>query len=132
MADLIATTVSNVARLKDPEAVKKILGCYLWEGDVEVIIRTENDGEAFLVICGYDWPIAWKILGDLERDDFEPDCDSDDDFEDFLKEVSLHLAEPLTVQSIGGETFPLMACEWHVRPGETSIEVNGFQYSDQR
>jgi hypothetical protein len=130
MADFIATTASNGARLKDPEAVEKIIGCYVWDGDVEASIQT-REGQACLVIYGYDWPNAWKIPEGVNRDEFEPDYDIDDGFDAFLKEVSPYLAEPLTVQSVGAERcrFPLAASEWHIRPGETTIEVNSFNHS---
>ena len=133
MATFVATTASNGARLKDPEAVAKILDRYFWDGDVTASIET-RDGQAQLEIYGYDWPGAWRIPDGANRDDFEPDYDIDpgDGLEDFLKEVAPYLAEPLTIQSVGSERcrFPLAARELHIRPGETTIEVNGFNHSE--
>ena len=133
MATFVATTASNGARLKDPEAVREILDRYFWDGDVTASIQT-TDGEESLVIYGYDRPGAWKIPDGVNQDEFEPDYDLDpcDGLEDFLKEVAPYLAEPLTVHAAGAEKcrFPLSACEWHIRPGETTIEVNGFNHSE--
>jgi hypothetical protein len=46
-----------------------------------------------------------------------------------LAALAPHLATPLTVQAIEyeeNEWAPVRACEWHVQPGATTVEVNQF------
>ena len=82
---------------------------------------------------GYDWPGAWKVPDGVDREDFAPDYDEDPDdgFAQFLLDIAHCLAEPLTVQAVGSEKcrFPLSACEWHIRPGGTEVEVQAFHHS---
>ena len=135
MATFIATTSSNGPIMKDADAARKILERYFFDGDLEARIdTTQPDGQPYLSICGYEWPGAFKIPEGVNMDDFEPDYEDDpsDVFEDLLKELAPFLDEPLTIQAIGAEKarFPLSACEWHVQPGDTKIEVLGFRHSD--
>jgi hypothetical protein len=135
MANFIATTASNGAGLKDPDAVKKILERYVFDGDLTVEIETsQSSGQPYLSIYGYEWPGAFKVPDGVNRDEFEPDYDVEplDIFEDFLKEVAPFLTEPLTVQAVGAIKcqFPLSATEWHIGPGDSEIEVSGFRHSE--
>jgi hypothetical protein len=131
MATFMATTASNGPRVKDAAAAQEILDRYVWEGDVIAVIRT--DEQPYLAIYGYDWPGAWRVPDGVRRQDFEPDynIDGGEGFEEFLNAVSPFLAEPLTVQCVGTENcrFPISACEWHVKPGASEIETNGFKHS---
>ena len=134
MATFLATTASNGPRLRDPEAAQKVLEGYWWDGDVQALIEADrSDGQAYLALYGYDWPEAWKITDGVGREDFAPDYDDDPDdgFAQFLLDIAPCLAEPLTVQAVGSEKcrFPLSACEWHVRPSGTEVEVRGFHHS---
>ena len=136
MATFMATTACNGPRLKDAEAAAKVLERFYWEGegDIEVTITMDSsDGQAHLMLYGYDWPGAYKIPDNVSRDEFEPnyDIESYDGFQEFLRDIAPHLADPLTVQSIGSEKcrFPLAACEWHILPGDSKIQVNDFQHS---
>lgn len=134
MATFVATTASNGPRLKDPEAARKVLERYCWDGDVQALIETDqSDGQAYLALYGYDWPGAWKLPDGANREDFAPDYDEDPDdgFTQVLLDIAPCLAEPLTVQAVGAEKcrFPLSACEWHIRPGGTEVEVQGFHHS---
>jgi hypothetical protein len=62
VATFMAVTTSSSARLRDAEAVRKLLDCYFWDGDVEATITTEGtDRQAYLTICGYDWPSTSRI-----------------------------------------------------------------------
>ena len=69
----------------------------------------------------------------MSRENYAPDYDEDPDdgFVQFLLDIAPCLAEPLTVQAVGAEKcrFPLSACEWHVRPDSTEVEVQGFHHS---
>ena len=135
MANFIATTASNGAGLKDPDAVTKILERYCFDGDLTVEIETsQSSGQPYLSIYGFEWPEAFKVPDGEIQDEFGPDfnVDSGEVFEDFLKEVAPFLNEPLTIQAIGAEKcrFPIGACEWHVLPSATEIEVNGFRHSE--
>jgi hypothetical protein len=134
MATFLATTASNSPRLKDPAAASQVLERYCWDGDVQAVIETGRaDGDTYLALYGYEWPGAWKIPDGVSPDEFEPDYDQDlyDGFAEFLREIARYLAEPLTVQAVGFEKcrFPLSACEWHIEPGGTVIEVCTFRHS---
>ena len=134
MATFVATTASNDPVLGDVDAARRILDRYFFDGDFQAEIQEDGDnGGSYLSICGYDWPGAWKIPDGVAKDGYEPDyeLDPDEGFDEFLKEIAPFLAEPLTIQAIGTEKcrFPISACEWHVRPGATEIEVNGFRHS---
>jgi hypothetical protein len=129
MATFIATTSSNEARLTDADAVKEVLDRYFFDGEVQAAIRYGPDSFCALVVYGYDWPAAWKLPPGAEEPDW--DEDPDDGFDQFLKEIAPFLAEPLTIQAIGAEAcrFPLVATEWHIAPGATEVEINGFRHS---
>lgn len=134
MATFVATAASNDAALKDVDAARRVLDRYFFDGDVQAEIRKDSEnGSPYLSVCGYDWPGAWRIPDGVAKDGFEPDFDVDPDigFDEFLKEVAPCLGEALTIQAIGTENcrFPISACEWHVRPGATEIEINGFRHS---
>ncbi len=133
MATFVATTANNGPRLKDAEAARRVLERYSWDGEIEAVIETDpTNGQAYLALYGYDWPGAWKVPEGEHREEFVPDYDQDayDGFEEFLRDIAPHLAEPLTVQAVGTEKcrFPLSACEWHVRPSAHEIEINGFEH----
>jgi hypothetical protein len=132
MATFIATAASSVPRIKDSEGVKKVMERFFWDGEVTPVIQTEQ-GQLRLAIHGGDWPAAWKIPEDVAKEEFEADYDKDptEGFEQFLKEVSPFLAEPLIVQSVGFEDcrFPVAACEWRIVPGSSELEINGFKHS---
>jgi hypothetical protein len=56
----------------------------------------------------------------------------DEGFVQMLSALGPHLATPLTVQAISfdsGGWDPVVACEWHVKPGSTTVDVNQFQHS---
>jgi hypothetical protein len=134
MPTFIAVTACNGPRLSDPEGAQKVIERYCWDGDVVPVIRKDEAGrQSHLALHGYDWPGAWRIPDGVRKAEFEPDYDLDsaDGFEEFLKELAPFLAEPLTVQAVGSERcrFPISACEWHVRPRDTVVEVSGFRYS---
>ena len=134
MATFMATTASNSPRLKDPESARKVLERYFWDGDIEVTITTDSsDGQPRLMLYGYDWPGAYKIPDNVSRDEFEPDYNVEpyDGFQEFLRDIASHLVDPLTVQAVGSEKcrFPLSACEWHILPRGSKIEVNEFRHS---
>jgi hypothetical protein len=135
MATFIATTASSRPRLTDREAAQDVLDRYHWDSDVTAAIEVDHDGrQAYLAINAYDWPGAYKIPDGIDPDDFEPEDDADPvaGFENFLRDIALYLAEPLTVQGIGAEKcrFPLAACEWHIKPGGTQIHVTCFNAID--
>jgi hypothetical protein len=134
MATFVATTTSNGAALRDVEAARKLLDRYYWYGDVQAeIVGDDAEGQSYLSVYGHDWPGAWWIPDGVDKDAFVPDedIDSGTGFEEFLAAIAPLLAEPLTIQAIGFENcrFPLSACEWHVKPGSTEVEVNGFRHS---
>lgn len=136
MADFIATTASNDPKLTDHEAVERIIDGYYVDPDFSIGVDFDRDtGTPYLVMYGYVWPEAWKLEG-VSREEFDPyDNDlyerGEDDFEQFLKEIAPHLAEPLTIQAIGSTKcrFPLASCEWHIEPGSQEVEVGGFRHS---
>jgi hypothetical protein len=134
MATFVATTASNGARVKDADAAQRVLDRYVWDGGVEAVIRNdERDGTSRLCVYGTDWPAVWKLPTADYWNGFELDYDVDtgEIFEEFLRDIAPFLAEPLTVQTVGTEhcRFPISACEWHVLPGATTIEVAGFKHS---
>ena len=106
MANFEAVTVSNGARVKDIEAVKRLLGLYEPNSDVTIGLTEE-----WLNIYGYDWPKIFKNDADDEE------CD-EDFFEEFLQRLAPLLAEPLLIQCIGHEKcrFPLSAMQVLVKP----------------
>jgi hypothetical protein len=133
MATFMAVTASNGPRLKDAQAARKIVERYLWDGDVQALIRRDvDDGADHLEVYGYDWPAAWKVPEGADAETFEPDYDADTGavFEEFLRDIAPFLAEPLTIQATGAEKcrFPIAACEWHVSPGSPEIEISGFKH----
>jgi hypothetical protein len=132
MATFMAVTSSSSARLRDVEAVRKLLDRYSWDGDVEAKITEMPHGQAHLTICGYDWPSMSRIPEAAEPASFEDN--DDNEFEKFLLEIAPHLAEPLTVQAVGSEKCrsPLCACEWHVVPGGNTLQVNAFRYPEAK
>jgi hypothetical protein len=128
-------TTCNRPRLTDAKAAQKIIDRYCFDWDLGVAVEPDPDSEQeYLVVSGGGWPAAWKIPTDVPPDDFRPDYEetSVDGFEELIKELATCLAEPLTVQSVGtvDGQFPLSACEWHVKPGVISVDVNGFKYVD--
>jgi hypothetical protein len=134
MATFVATTASNGPRLLDPEAARRVVERYHWDGDVtESIEHHQADAQSYLALYGYDWLGAWKIPDGVTPEEFEPDYDVDpyDGFEAFLRDIATCLAEPLTVQAVGAEKcrFPLAACEWHIKPGGSEIQLTCFQHS---
>jgi hypothetical protein len=134
MATFMAVTACNGPRLSDSEGTQTVIERYYWDGNVVPVIRKDKtDGQSHLALHGSDWPGAWRIPDGTNKEKFEPDSklDPTDGFEEFLKELAPFLAEPLTVQAVGSAKcrFPVSACEWHVRPGETAVEVTGFRYS---
>ena len=53
MATFIATTASNGAGLKDPDAVRRIMERYSFDGDLTVEIETsQSSGQPYLSIHG--------------------------------------------------------------------------------
>ena len=135
MATFIAATASNSPKLRDAVAAQRVLDRYHFDGDIEASVHAdEPSGDRRLFFYGYDWPGAWRIPEGVKRDEFEPDYDvgSYAGFELFLKEMAPHLAEPFTIQAIGFERcrFPLSACEWHIGPDSTVIEINDFKHGD--
>ena len=138
MATFVATTASNSPRIRDLAGAQRVLERYGWDGDVTAEIRNdESDNSPYLAIYGYGWPCAWRMPEGVSREDFEPDYNDNSElgFEAFLKEIAPHLAEPLTVQACGSENcrFPISACEWHIGPEMTEMEINGFRHSlDER
>lgn len=133
MATFVATTTCNGPRVTDPEAARKVLGRYRWDGEVEAVLEQDGpDGPATLAVYGYDWPRAWRVPDGVDPDGFAPE-DGDDPyegFERFLGEIAGCLAEPLTVQAVGFEQcrFPLAACEWHVKSRSAGLEVTAFRH----
>jgi len=133
--DFVATTASNSPKLRDLEAARKVLAHYKWDGAVKPDIELDH-GQARLAVYGFGWPGAWRMPDGLDPEKYKPDrdVDSEDGFADFLKEMLPYLAEPLTVHAVGTENcrFPISACEWHVRPCTTEVEVNGFHYGRRK
>lgn len=133
MADFIFATACSRPRVKDSPAAQAVINRYCFDEDLEVRVEEDPaDNQQHLALYGYGWPGAWAIPEDVNRADFVPDCDVDgmDGFEQFLRDVAPHLAEPLTVHCVGFVNcrFPLSACEWHILPNSDQIEVNDFHY----
>jgi len=130
--DFAFATACNRPLLSNPEAVLRIMSRFHFGWDTAVNVEPETDSDTKrLVITGNGWPGAWRV-----PDGADPECELDyegegrESFEQFLKEVSPYLAEPLTVHAIGSinSQFPLSACEWHVLPGSPGIQTRCFEY----
>lgn len=138
MADFMPVTASNGPRIKQHEAVDRIIAGYYFDADFNVgTAFDEEDGKPHLFIYGHAWPAAWKLPQGQSAEDFDPYAGDTreggaDGFADFLKEIAPYLVEPLTVQTVGAEKcrFPLAACEWHIQPGEKRVTTCGFRHSD--
>ena len=136
MTNFVAVTTSNRPRLRDPTAVRAVLDCYALDFDVGAWIETdEGSDREYLIICGEGWPRAPRLSEGVQSMDV-PTSDWDDDpadFEQLLKELAPHLAEPLTIQAVTHDDccFPLLAREWHIEPGNADVRVNGFQYGHE-
>jgi len=136
LADLICTTASNSPKVKDCVAIQRVLERYHPEQDLHVGLGSDEEtGAVHFHIWGHTWPKAWRIPDGVDRIDFDP-YETDDiydaspeDFERLLVDVAQHLAEPLTVQAVGFERFrfPLLACEWHIAPGGSVVQTDGFR-----
>lgn len=136
MAEFIATTACNHPRLKEHDAVEKILAGYFVDPDLFLGVGFDNEsGEPYLFMYGYAWPEAWKYPSDAKREDFYPYVEDiyeqgAEGFVQLLKDIAPHLVEPLTVHAVGATKcrFPLSATEWHVVPGRKKIEVTEFRH----
>lgn len=150
-------STSNRARVSDAEAVWGICKRYYFSGPYSVEIKEdENTGQCFISLdtdgefyvavdaeCG-------ECVGAVLYADVGVDFDDDHEMTDqeldmldeavsnggeagFLKlllELAPYLETPFTVHTVGGDIFwfPLYAQEWHIRPGATEVEINGFQH----
>ena len=139
MADFVAVCASNRPRPNDPEAVRKILAAYHVDSDLRLGVEPHAQSHApQLFLYGYAWPEAWKLPTGVAAEDFNPFDDEYDElgaegFAQLLRELALHLEEPLTVHAVGCIQcrFPLSACEWHIEPGATVVEINEFRYGSR-
>jgi hypothetical protein len=139
MADFMATCASNDPKLKDHEAVEQIISRFYFDPNFNVGLNFDDKtGEPYLFIYGYRWPEAWKVPAGIAPDDFDPYTEDvyeegNDGFIAFLRVIAPHLAEPLTVQAVGNIRcqFPLSACEWHVQPNATNVQVNEFRHGSE-
>jgi hypothetical protein len=121
-------------RLREPSAARARLDRYALGEDVRVWIETDEDTrQQYLTICGDGWPRACRIVDGTYPAEaaFEDAEDKGAGFEQLLKELATHLAEPLTVQAVGHDEcfFPFAAREWHIYPGSAEVEINDFQHS---
>jgi hypothetical protein len=134
MAEFIAVTASNGPKVKDHEAVERVIAGFFFDPELKIGVAFDpDDGSPSLFIYGYRWPEAWEVPIGIPRDEFDPY--SDDTYEEgadgfiaLLQELALYLEEPLIVQAIGNEKcrYPLSACEWRVAPGGTEVVVSEF------
>lgn len=140
MADFIAVTACNDPKIKDHEAVEKIIARYYVEPDLNVGVGfDEKDGSAFVFVYGYVWPDAWPIPDGIKPEEFDPYVDDDtyeggaDGFRQLLKDLAPYLIDPMTVQAVGSIKFrfPLSACEWHIPPRGKKVQLNEFSHSSQ-
>jgi hypothetical protein len=139
MADFMAVTTCSHPRLKDHAEVEQILDRYFFDPDLSVGVSFDHDtGEPYLFLYGYAWPEAWRMPEGVTAETFDPYTDElyengAPDFIQLLQEIAQHLAEPLTVQAVGSTKcrFPLSACEWHIEPGSSKVELNEFCHSDR-
>lgn len=86
-------------------------------------------------------PEAWFNGGDLTDDESVKYDDAlyeaygtrgDEGFVQMLLALVPYLSGPLTVQAIvydAARGGPVDACEWHVTPGATTVEINRFRHS---
>ena len=137
MADFMAVTACSHPKLKAHKRIETILDRFYVDPDLSIGVGfDEVTGAPQLFLYGYCWPKAWRIPRGVARADFDP-YDSDeygegaDGFVQLLKEIAPCLEEPLTVQAVGSTKcwFPLSACEWHITPGSTQVEMNEFRHS---
>jgi hypothetical protein len=135
MADFMAVTASNSARIKDHAAVEKIISRYYVDPDLNLGVGFDHEtGEPYLFIYGYQWPEAWKLAEGMTHENFDPYTEENyeigaDGFIELLKELAPHLIEPLIVQAVGSTRcfFPLSACEWHIKPGGKRVRLTEFR-----
>lgn len=96
MADFIATTVCQPAKLKDVDAVTGIINKYFF-GEVNIGI----DYKKQLYIYGYEWFCAWKFKTSQNG---EGEIDFDEDATDeFLAEIQPYIEDELIIQMVGNE-----------------------------
>jgi hypothetical protein len=134
MPDFVAVTACNQPKLKDHLAVERVLASYYLDPDMNVGMGFDQEtGVPYLFLYGYTWPEAWKLPPGVKPEEFCPYEaelyeDGADGFVELLKELATFLAEPLTVQGVGFTKccFPLSACEWHVEPNGTEVQLSEF------
>lgn len=136
MSEFTVVVSSNRPRLKDAEAAQRVMSRFSVDRELNFGVRVYREtGEPHLVLWGYEWPEAWPLPEGMDAADFDPYQDETiyaqgaDGFKDLLLELAPYLAEPLTVQAIGntGSLFPLSACEWHVEPRGTTVNITEFR-----
>jgi hypothetical protein len=131
-----AFVVSRPAKVSDPKAVRDVLERYdLTFGVAEL---EESYGDWVLRLEGGTWPEAlkrgkgWsKKYHDLEAAIHRYGAQH---FKEFLLKLAPYLLTPLTIRAVQGwdGVGDLDAREWHVEPGATEVEVNGFVDRDHR
>jgi hypothetical protein len=138
MAEFMATTASNNARISNHAEVETIISGYFIDPDFHVGVGfDEQTGQPYVFLYGYVWPEAWKLPDGVACDEFDPYTgelyeEGGDGFRQLLQDMAGHLEEPLTVHAVGNTRywFPLAACEWHVQPGSTDVDINEFQHDE--
>jgi hypothetical protein len=145
MGVMVWNLTSNQAKVTDRVAVEAVLSKYTLGGEYEPYFEQGLAGDVYFGFGGRDWPNVLRYEKYGLSADSDEDCDqafdllnglpraeANQNFAEMLAELGQRLKTPLTVQVVQYEddSFPIWACEWHVRPGSGQVEVNQFQHSD--
>jgi hypothetical protein len=136
MSEFTVVVACNRPRLIDLGAAQRVVSRFSVDRELNFGVRVHRDtGQPYLVLCGYKWPDAWPLPEGTDAAGFDPYQDDTvyaqgaEGFKELLRQLAPFLAEPLTVQAVGntGALFPLVASEWHIEPGATTVNITEFR-----
>ncbi len=145
MASMVWQLTSNKAKVSNRDAVLEIHASYTTSCDDSLSAGQADSADAeFLEFFDEDWPrvlklethgLSWENDEDLDKADELMSKMSRtqiiQNFAEMLAEIGPYLTTPLTVQALQylEYSFPIFACEWHVKPGTNQVEINEFKHS---
>jgi hypothetical protein len=148
--------VANRAKVRSVKGIENVLDSWYCSVDLRVEKEGKQRG-GIIEISGDDWPAAFTsasrrippyLRNAIESGERIPGrMDSElltREFGKMLAELGPFLKTPLTVQAVayveGNQRkmqlaaglpalFPILAVEWHVKPGIRGVEINTFKHS---
>lgn len=102
MSEFTVVVSSNRPKLKDPEAVQRVISRFLVDRELNFGVRVHRDtGQPYLVLSGYEWPEAWPLPEGIVAADFDPYLDEAvysqgaNGFKDLLRQLAPFSRSPL-------------------------------------